>query len=202
MPLGKYNKKRNFKKTNEPKGEPEPVKTTGPLRFVVQKHQAKQLHYDFRIEVDGVLKSWAVPKGPPNKSNERHLAVMVEDHPYDYKDFEGTIPEGNYGAGTVMVWDEGTYYIPELPDGTKEVKDRSEIQTEINKALKKGAVKLFLQGKKLKGKYALVRFKRAGEKSWLMIKDKDEFEGKAFPNEDNSAKTGRTLTQIEKDSSE
>ncbi len=185
--LSKYNKKRNFRRTAEPEGKVKESK--GSLKFVIQKHQASRLHYDFRIEVDGVLKSWAVPKGLPTKSNERHLAMMVEDHPFDYRDFEGTIPEGNYGAGTVMVWDEGTYT-------HSKTEDRKEIQERIKEGIKQGEIKLFLNGTKLKGLYALVRFKKAGENAWLFIKDKDEFEGKKIKDVDLSVKTGRTLDEI------
>ena len=116
--LNKYNQKRNFNSTDEPKGEVE--NSPNELIFVVQKHAASHLHYDFRLELNGVLKSWAVPKGPSMNPGDKHLAIMVEDHPYSYKDFEGIIPEGQYGAGTVMIWDNGTYA---LPDDT--IKSRS-----------------------------------------------------------------------------
>lgn len=191
--LKEYNKKRNFKKTTEPEGKVKSSK--GALKFVVQKHQASRLHFDFRIEVDGVLKSWAVPKGPPSFSKERHLAMMVEDHPYDYRTFEGNIPEPEYGAGTVMLWDEGTYHSP----GTE---DRDETEATIRAQIAKGSIKVVLDGKKLKGQFALVRFPKAGENAWLMIKDKDEYEGKDIKNEDLSVKTGRTLKEIGNESKE
>ena len=111
MGLTEYKKKRNFSVTAEPKGKPLPKRVKGASRFVIQKHDASRLHYDFRLQMDGVLKSWAVPKGLPWKQGEKHLAVEVEDHPIEYENFEGVIPKGNYGGGTVMVWDSGTYYV-------------------------------------------------------------------------------------------
>src|ERR1700694_3280260 len=119
MGLKKYKAKRDFAKTAEPKGgKPLPKQVRGASRFVIQKHDASRLHYDFRLQMDGVLKSWAVPRGLPWKQGEKHLAVEVEDHPIEYENFEGVIPQGNYGGGTVMVWDRGTYYV----DGEKPLK--------------------------------------------------------------------------------
>src|SRR5687767_6588589 len=137
MPLFTYRKKRKFNKTPEPKGKIE--KKSKQLHFVVQKHDATHLHFDFRLEMEGVLKSWAVPKGPPQTSHEKRLAVMVEDHPLSYRKFHGVIPKGNYGAGTVEIWDEGTYQV-------------------VGGSIKKGDLKFVLYGKKLTGEFALVKF--------------------------------------------
>lgn len=141
--LKRYKEKRKFSVTSEPRGR---IKKTGKSRFVVQRHDASHLHYDFRLEIDGVLKSWAVPKGPPEVGGVKRLAVAVEDHPVDYIDFEGKIPEGEYGAGTVKIWDKGKFVL----------KERTE-----------KAMKFELLGKKLKGDYALINFK---EKNWLLYK--------------------------------
>lgn len=162
MALAKYQKKRNFSKTPEPTGAERRSGTK--LRFVVQKHQASHLHYDFRLEMEGVLKSWAVPKGPSMNPKDRHLAVMVEDHPFEYRKFEGVIPEGNYGAGEVIVWDEG-WYAPrvKLPDPEKE----------LLRELKSGHLTIVLHGKKLKGEFALIR--TGNKKNWLLIKKGDRY---------------------------
>jgi bifunctional non-homologous end joining protein LigD len=146
--LEAYRSKRNFALTPEPAGE---VRCIGESRFVVQEHDASHLHYDFRLEMDGVLRSWAIPKGPPQRPGIRHLAVQVEDHSVEYIDFEGTIPEGQYGAGTVRIWDYGTYNLEELePD----------------------KLKFILHGKKLRGHYALVRMGKCPQ-DWLLIKLKE-----------------------------
>lgn len=166
MGLSLYRKKRAFNRTPEPQSG----KSSGrQLRFVVQKHQASRLHYDFRLEMDGVLKSWAVPKGPSLNPADKRLAMMVEDHPYDYKDFEGVIPKGNYGAGTVIVWDAGTYTTIDGA-GDKAAQERS-----LLKQLREGSVKVLLKGKKLKGEFALVKTKGMGENAWLLIKHKDKY---------------------------
>lgn len=188
MTLKKYKRKRNFKNTKEPKGTIGGGLDNKPI-FVIQKHAASHLHFDFRIEAGGVLKSWAVPKGLPKNGGEKRLAMMVEDHPYDYKDFEGIIPKGNYGAGTVMVWDEGKYE-------TYENKNKKDIENEIETGIKKGKLTLLLDGKKIKGEYTLVKAPRMGKNGWLMIKKDDRFAGRKIPNENKSAKSGRTLEEI------
>lgn len=167
MSLVKYKSKRDFKKTPEPisskKGK---VKE---LVFVIQRHQASHLHYDFRLEMEGVLKSWAVPKGPSLNPEDKRLAMMVEDHPYDYRNFEGVIPEGNYGAGVVEIWDEGAYEHIEEKDPTKGEK-------QLLKDLKAGSIKIVLHGKRLKGEFALVKIKSDPKgNAWLLIKHNDKY---------------------------
>jgi bifunctional non-homologous end joining protein LigD len=183
MGLAEYKRKRDFKKTAEPTGKPLPKKVKGASRFVIQKHAARRLHYDFRLEMEGVLKSWALPKGLPWKRGEKHLAVEVEDHPIDYEDFEGVIPEGQYGGGTVMVWDRGTYYVyGEQP----------------LKSLREGKLHLVLDGKKAKGEWTLVRIRgRDNEKNqWLILKTGTDVKPISKKLDDQSAKTGRTMKQI------
>src|SRR5256885_1994642 len=162
--------KRPFTATPEP-APAVPAAGSGPLLFVVQQHAARQLHYDFRLECDGVLKSWAVPKGPAVDPNEKRLAVQTEDHPYDYASFEGVIPPGLYGAGEVIVWDCGVY----SPDegGATSFHDRGQAEREVREGLNKGKLSIELRGEKLKGSFALVRTKEA--KQWLLIKHKDRF---------------------------
>ena len=148
MSLSLYNKKRDFKKTAEPAGKEKSSK--GGLRFVVQKHDASHVHYDFRLEMEGVLKSWAVPKGPSLNPADKRLAMMVEDHPFDYRNFEGVIPAGEYGGGTVIVWDEGTY---ELAGG--ESMSRKEQERRLLEQLAAGKIAFVLHGQKLQGEYTL-----------------------------------------------
>jgi bifunctional non-homologous end joining protein LigD len=186
MGLAEYKRKRDFKKTAEPAGgKPLPEKIKGASRFVIQKHAARRLHYDFRLEMEGVLKSWALPKGLPWKRGEKHLAVEVEDHPIEYEDFEGIIPEGQYGGGTVMVWDRGNYRVY----GEQPVK-----------SLREGKLHLVLEGDKAKGEWTLVRIRgRDDEKNqWLILKTGDD--AKPIPKrmEDRSVKTGRTMERIAK----
>ena len=161
MPLDEYRAKRDFTRSPEPAGGTGPQDRGGPRFFCVQKHLASHLHYDFRLEHDGVLLSWAVPKGPAIDPTVKRLAMHVEDHPLEYGTFEGVIPEG-YGAGIVMLWDQGTWE-PQVPD--------------VAAALRKGDLKLTLHGVKLKGSWALVRTRGAGERSWLLIKHRDEWAG-------------------------
>jgi bifunctional non-homologous end joining protein LigD len=183
MGLAEYKRKRDFKKTAEPAGKPLPKKVKGASRFVIQKHAARRLHYDFRLEMEGVLKSWALPKGLPWKRGEKHLAVEVEDHPIEYEDFEGVIPEGQYGGGAVMVWDRGTYYV---------------FGEQPLKSLREGKLHLVLDGKKAKGEWTLVRIRgRDGEKNqWLILKTGDDAKPSSKKLEDQSVKTGRTMKRI------
>jgi bifunctional non-homologous end joining protein LigD len=160
MSLIKYKSKRNLKVSQEPPAKVRKKKSS-QLIFVVQKHHARSLHYDFRLEVEGVLKSWAIPKGPSRDPEVKRLAIMVEDHPYAYKDFEGEIPTG-YGAGTVKIWDHGTYSV----DGA----DAKETEKLIKEGLRKGSIHFSLKGKKLKGEFALVRMKTLKENQWLFFK--------------------------------
>lgn len=191
MSLSLYNKKRKFSETPEPEGK-EKSSSEG-LRFVIQKHDASQLHYDFRLELKGVLKSWAVPKGPSLNPVDKRLAMMVEDHPYDYRTFEGIIPEGNYGGGTVILWDEGTYE-PMNAEGL----DKKEQEKLLLKQLNAGDLKLLMHGKKIKGTYALFRLKKE-EKSWLLVKKSDEYASEEEVIKQNkSVKSGKTLAQIAK----
>jgi bifunctional non-homologous end joining protein LigD len=177
--LTAYRRKRNFAKTREPKG----ARARGRKRriFVVQKHRASHLHYDLRLAMEGVLKSWAVPKGPSLNPNDKRLAIRVEDHPYEYKNFEGSIPSGEYGAGDVIVWDCGTYRMI----------DRSGEDAALS-GLRKGTLSLILHGRKLKGGFSLVRLKRP--RQWLLIKKNDRFaSARDIRRNDYSVKSGRRL---------
>jgi len=191
MPLENYRKKRKFADTTEPRGDESPARRPGI--FVVQKHDASHLHYDFRLEIDGVLVSWAVPRGPSLNPSEKRFATMTEDHPIEYADFEGPIPEGHYGAGTVMVWDRGTY----------ETEDEASPRAQ----LAKGKLKIELHGKKLRGSFVLILTGlgagRPGEKSrWLLMKRKDQWADARWnadaPAVARSAISGRTLEEIQR----
>lgn len=164
MSLTTYQKKRNFKQTSEPKGG---KGSAGKHIFVIQRHHASRIHYDFRLEVNGVLKSWAVPKGPSLNPGDKRLAMQVEDHPYDYKDFEGEIPKGNYGAGTVYIWDRGTFELLHA--------DGKDFDKTALKEIREGNLKIKMKGKKLKGEFALVKMKGKEDNSWLLLKHKDEY---------------------------
>jgi bifunctional non-homologous end joining protein LigD len=190
MSLSLYKKKRRFDDTPEPEGKEKSSKSS--LRFVIQKHDASHLHYDFRLEMNGVLKSWAVPKGPSLNPADKRLAMMVEDHPYDYRNFEGIIPAGNYGGGTVIVWDEGTY---EPLEG--EGLNRKEQEKLLQKQLHSGNLKFVMHGKKIKGEYALFQMKGRGERSWILVKKNDEYAGEEdILMKDKSVKTGKTLVDV------
>jgi len=191
--LKEYNQKRDFKKTAEPKAGAS--KDKNHLIFVVQKHDASRLHYDFRLEMDGVLKSWAVPKGPMLDPKVKHLAMMVEDHPFDYLNFEGIIPEGEYGGGTVIVWDEGTY------EPIEPIKGKKAQEKALLKQLASGQLKIKLHGEKLNGEFALVKTHGMGENAWLMIKHKDEFAtGEDVTQQDQSVLSGKTIETMAKTS--
>ena len=197
MALEEYKRKRRFEETPEP---PPKVEKKVGHRFVVQKHDATRLHYDFRLEMDGVLKSWAVPKGPSLDPGDKRLAMQVEDHPVSYFDFEGIIPEGNYGAGTVMVWDVGTWHpLSPVPVNGKYVPGT---EAEAAAMLAKGDLKFRLDGKKLKGDFALIKMRgrRPGSKGneWLLIKKHDDAAIEGFDVEelDESVLSKRSLAEI------
>ncbi len=196
--LAEYQRKRDFTKTAEPSGDEAPPSTSaGRLRFVIQKHAASHLHFDLRLELDGVMKSWAVPKGPSLDPSVKRLAMQVEDHPIDYNTFEGTIPKGEYGGGTVMLWDRGTY----SSDTTTSPNEEEEA---IREGLKRGDLKITFHGDRLHGSFALVRMKFARDKTssskpqWLLIKHRDEFASDEDVVADNmtSVESGRTMEEI------
>jgi DNA ligase D-like protein (predicted 3'-phosphoesterase) len=192
--LKRYHERRDFAKTTEPKGGVKKMKlksgvkkSSGQPIFVIQQHAARSMHYDVRLEIDGVLTSWAVPKGPSTNPHDKRLAVLTEDHPIEYADFEGTIPEGEYGAGEVIVWDRGTY------DNQKEPKTMADCFDD-------GTIEVFLHGEKLEGGYALVRMK-SDEKNWLLIKMADEFADarkNIVVSEPESVISGNTIKDLKK----
>ena len=186
--LKEYQGKRDFSRTPEPSG-----RASGESRepiFVIQKHAASHLHYDFRLEVEGVLKSWAIPKGPSTDPRDKRLAVPTEDHPLAYADFEGVIPEGEYGAGTVLVWDNGPY---------RDLTEKKGVSIPMAQAVDHGHIKIWLAGRKLKGGYALTRFRTGKDESWLLVKA-DDAEADPHRNpvatEPQSVLTGRTIEEI------
>lgn len=191
--LEEYGKKRDFARTPEPAPK-KPRADEGPLTFVVQKHDARQLHYDFRLELDGALKSWSVPKGPSLDPHEKRLAMMVEDHPLDYAGFEGVIPRGQYGAGQVVVWDNGTYSPDE--EGLS-FDDRAQAEERARRGLDEGKLSIFLRGRKLKGSWALVKMRR-GKNEWLLIKHQDRFADaeRDILEDDRSVVSGLTIEDL------
>lgn len=193
MSLTKYYQKRDFSKTGEPKsGKSKP---TDELSFVIQKHDATNLHYDFRLEMGGVLKSWAVPKGPSTDPKVKRLAMMVEDHPFDYRNFEGLIPKGEYGGGTVIVWDQGTY------EPIEAIKGKKAQEKHLLKQLKAGSLKIRLFGEKLQGEFALVKTHGMAENAWLLIKHNDDYASKIdVTKKDQSVHSGKTILEMEKPS--
>ncbi|MDT8451081.1 MAG: DNA polymerase ligase N-terminal domain-containing protein [Wenzhouxiangellaceae bacterium] len=191
MSIRSYRSRRDFDRTGEPRGGRR--RSGGEPMFVIQKHAASTLHYDLRLEVDGVLKSWAVPKGPSTDPRVKRLAIPTEDHPLEYADFEGTIPEGEYGAGTVLVWDRGPYRnVTEIGGKSRSMK----------RALKAGHVVVELAGEKLAGAYALHRTDRGPKARWLLIKvDDDHADARRNPvsTQPKSVISGRTISQVERD---
>ena len=200
--LEEYHEKRDFSKTEEPAGDPAAAAHCSALAFVIQKHAASSLHFDLRLELDGVMKSWAVPKGPSLDPSVKRLAMQVEDHPIEYNTFEGTIPQGEYGGGTVMLWDRGTYG-PDRDAGARTADDRSDVQI-LRDGYERGELKFMLYGERLHGSWVLVRtrLKRgasAAKPQWLLIKHRDAY---AMPGSDivatdeTSVTTGRTMQAI------
>lgn len=190
MSINKYRSKRNFNQTGEPRGSASKRTSSDTPQFVIQKHDASTLHYDFRLEADGVLKSWAVPKGPSTDPAEKRLAIPTEDHPLEYADFEGVIPEGEYGAGTVLIWDRGPYRNITEKDGEKQA---------IDKAIEAGHVLVELQGEKISGGYALHRTGSGDDARWLLVKMDDEHADarrKPVSTEPKSVVSGRTIKQV------
>ncbi len=188
-PLKEYRRRRNFRRTAEPSGEDGPGGAA--QTFVIQKHDASRLHYDFRLRVGGRLASWAVPKGPSTDPRDKRLAVQTEDHPVDYADFEGVIPEGEYGAGTVLVWDRGEYR------NLRAEKDDDGCDMEAS--LADGLIEVWLEGDKLRGGYALKRIEGGDKPQWLLIKMRDEAaDARRNPvsTEPKSVKTGRSLAEV------
>lgn len=191
MALTEYKRKRSFQETPEPTGG---KSSKNDLIFVIQKHAASRLHYDFRLELRGVLLSWAVPKGPSLNPGDKRLAMHVEDHPFDYKDFEGNIPPGNYGAGTVIVWDQGTY------EPVEEASTKAEKEKILTHDYQKGSMKIRLHGEKIKGEYAIVKLKGREENSWLLIKHRDEFASEEdVTQQDQSVVSGKTIEELADD---
>src|SRR5947209_3854360 len=196
--LAEYRRKRDFTRTEEPSGDRSAAPARGGrLRFVIQKHAASRLHFDLRLELDGVMKSWAVPKGPSLDPSVKRLAMQVEDHPIDYNTFEGTIPQGEYGGGTVMLWDRGTY-------SSDTARSPDEEEDVLRDQLRKGDLKITFHGERLHGSFALIRMKysrdgsSASKPQWLLIKHRDEYASTDDVVAENmtSVDTGRTMDEI------
>jgi len=193
--LNEYKNKRDFKKTTEPQGKKK--KGSDKPRFVIQKHDATQLHYDFRLEMDGVMKSWAVPKGLSTDPSEKRLAMQTEDHPLEYTDFEGTIPEDEYGGGTVIVWDGGTY------KNIREEKDDDGMS--MQESYDDGKIEVWLNGKKLKGGYVMIHTKKREENQWLIKKMKDDeadARRKPLKTEPRSILSDKTIEEMDEEMDE
>ncbi|MFF1343217.1 DNA polymerase ligase N-terminal domain-containing protein [Streptomyces sp. NPDC058290] len=194
--LARYHRRRDFSKTAEPEGRLQGARDEQPS-YVVQIHDARSMHFDFRLEADGVLKSFAVPKGPSNDPHDKRFATPTEDHPLEYRDFEGAIPEGEYGGGTVIVWDQGTY--------RNATTGRDGHAIPLSEALEQGHASFRLDGRKLHGGYSLTRMRDAGDsgkEAWLLVKHADEraaTTGTPDPRRARSARTGRTLKQVAAD---
>jgi DNA ligase D-like protein (predicted 3'-phosphoesterase) len=187
--LGAYRAQRDLRRSGEPSGGQH--RRGGRPTFVVQKHGARSLHYDFRLEADGVLKSWSVPKGPSTDPAEKRLAVPTEDHPIDYENFEGVIPPGEYGAGPVIVWDTGTY--------ANRTEDSSGRVVPVSQAIRNGHLSFDLHGKKLRGGYSLTRIRGGRQPGWLLVKKADEFADRGSDPEHDlpkSVKTGKDIDQV------
>lgn len=190
--LKTYRERRDLQRSPEPKGA-KPQKKSRSQLFVIHKHESRQLHYDFRIAHEGVLRSWAVPKGPSLNPHEKRLAVPTDDHPMEYARFEGVISKGAYGAGVVMVWDKGSY---------RNIKIKNDKVVPLKDCFKEGKIELFLKGEKVYGGFALIRTGDARENRWLLIKMRDEYASakkKPVNTKNKSVKTGRTIYQIEQD---
>ena len=193
--LREYRRKRDFGRTSEPSGELDPRTKHRGLHFVIQKHAASHLHYDLRLELDGVMRSWSVPRGPSLDPAVKRLALQVEDHPMSYNTFEGTIPEGEYGGGTVMLWDRGRYRPDEAEEG--ELEDDA-----VRRGLRAGKLSFTFEGERVRGSYALVRTESGATPKWLLIKHRDEFAHRGQEITDKiktSVVTGRTMTEIADD---
>ncbi len=201
--LREYEDKRDFAKSPEPDDEDVDFDWAEHPVFIIQKHDASSLHYDFRLEVDGVLKSWAVPKGPSTDPREKHLAIQTEDHPLSYAEFEGTIPEDEYGGGTVLLWDRGSYRNLKEEEEEEEEDDKDkEKPPSVAEQIEDGHVTVWLEGKKIAGGYALIHMDGSDDDQWLLIKmDDEEADARRNPTstEPKSVKTGRTLDDISED---